>query len=44
MRYRAQKMTVVAAGGLENFVAAEFAEVSAAGEEIGEMFDFDLSL
>jgi uncharacterized membrane protein YjgN (DUF898 family) len=43
-RYRAQKMTVTAAGGLESFVAAESAEVSAAGEEIGEMFDFDLSL
>ena len=44
MRYRAQKMTVFAAGGLESFVAAESAEVGAAGEEIGEMFDFDLSL
>ena len=44
MRYRAQKMTVSAADGLESFVAAESAEVGAAGEEIGEMFDFDLSL
>jgi len=44
MRYRAQKMTVFAADGLESFVAAESAEVSAAGQEIGEMFDFDLSL
>lgn len=44
MRYRADKMTVFAAGGLESFVAAESAEVGAAGEEIGEMFDFDLSL
>jgi uncharacterized membrane protein YjgN (DUF898 family) len=44
MRYRARKMTVSAAGGLESFFAAESAEVGAAGEEIGEMFDFDLSL
>ena len=44
MRYRAQRMTVIAAAGLESFVAAESAEVSAAGQEIGEMFDFDLSL
>jgi uncharacterized membrane protein YjgN (DUF898 family) len=44
MRYRAGKMTVFAAGGLESFVAAESAEVGAAGQEIGEMFDFDLSL
>ena len=44
MRYRTQKMTVIAAGGLAGFVAAESAQVSAAGEEIGEVFDLDLSL
>jgi len=44
MRYRAEKMTVLAEGGLDSFVAHESAEVNAAGEEIGEMFDLDLSL
>jgi len=44
MRYQAQKMTLFAEGGLDSFVVAESAEVSAAGEEIGEMFNFDLSL
>jgi uncharacterized membrane protein YjgN (DUF898 family) len=44
LRYRASKTTVIAAGGLETFVAAESAQVSAAGAEIGEMFDFDLGL
>ena len=44
MRYQAQKMTLFAEGGLDSFVVAESAEVSAAGEEIGEIFNFDLSL
>lgn len=44
MRYRAEKMKVVAAGGLDCFVGAESTQVSAAGEEVGEMFDTDLSL
>jgi uncharacterized membrane protein YjgN (DUF898 family) len=41
LRYRAQKMTLTADGGLDGFVAAEATQVSAAGEEVGEMFDFD---
>ena len=44
MRYRAQNLEIVAAGSLEAFVTAESANVSAAGEEVGEMFDFDFSL
>ena len=44
MRYRAEKMTLLATGGLESFVAAESAPVSAAGEEVGEMFDVDIGL
>jgi uncharacterized membrane protein YjgN (DUF898 family) len=44
MRYRAQNLEVVAAGGLAQFVTAESANVSAAGEEVGEMLDFDFSL
>jgi uncharacterized membrane protein YjgN (DUF898 family) len=44
MRYRADKMTVLASGGMGSFVAAESAQVSAAGEEVGEMFDIDFGL
>ncbi|HUO44777.1 MAG TPA: YjgN family protein [Burkholderiales bacterium] len=42
MRYRASKMTMVSTGALDHFVAAEAAQVSATGEEIGEMFDIDI--
>jgi uncharacterized membrane protein YjgN (DUF898 family) len=44
MRYRAGKTTLLAAAGLGEFVAAESAQVSATGEAVGEMFDFDFSL
>ena len=44
MRYRTQRMTVIAAGGLDGFVAAETATVTAAGEEVTELFDFDISI
>ena len=44
MRYRAQKTTLVAAGSLADFVAAESGSVSATGEEVGEMFDIDFGL
>jgi uncharacterized membrane protein YjgN (DUF898 family) len=44
LRYRAEHTSVVAAGGLDRFVAAESAQVSAAGEEVGEMFDVDIAL
>jgi uncharacterized membrane protein YjgN (DUF898 family) len=41
MRYRAARTTLIAADGLEHFVGAESAQVSATGEEVGEMFDLD---
>ena len=44
MRYRAEHLTVLAAGGLADFVGAESANVSATGQEVGEMFDFDFGL
>jgi uncharacterized membrane protein YjgN (DUF898 family) len=44
MRYRAASLLIHANGGLQEFVAAESANVSAAGEEVGEMLDFDFSL
>jgi uncharacterized membrane protein YjgN (DUF898 family) len=44
LRYRADKATVLAADGLDRFVAAESAQVSATGEEVGEMFDVDFGL
>ena len=44
MRYRAEQMTLLAADGLDGFVAAESAPVSAAGEEVGEMFDVDIGV
>lgn len=44
MRYRAQNLTVIAAGGLASFVAAEAGNLSATGEEVGEMFDIDFGL
>lgn len=43
-RYRASKTTMIASGSLDEFVQAEADEVGAAGEEIGEMLDFDVSL
>ena len=44
LRYRAHKTTVIVAGGLDQFAAERSAEVSAGGEEVGEMFGFDFSL
>ena len=44
MRYRASKMTIIAAGGLASFVATEASNVSATGQEVGEMFDIDFGL
>jgi uncharacterized membrane protein YjgN (DUF898 family) len=44
MRYRAEHLALLAAGGLPEFVSAEADNVSAAGEEVGEMFDIDFGL
>ncbi|GAB6041802.1 YjgN family protein [Endothiovibrio diazotrophicus] len=41
-RYKADCLTLVAAGGLDAFTAAEEVRMSALGEEVGEAFDFDI--
>jgi uncharacterized membrane protein YjgN (DUF898 family) len=43
-RYRAAKTTAIATGALDSFVQAEGRQVSAAGQEVGEMFDVDVAL
>lgn len=43
-RYRAACLSLLPAGSLDEFVAAQTAEVTAAGEETGEMFDIDFAL
>jgi uncharacterized membrane protein YjgN (DUF898 family) len=43
-RYRASKTAVIAAGPLDSFAQAQAQSLGAAGEEIGEMFDFDIAL
>jgi uncharacterized membrane protein YjgN (DUF898 family) len=43
-RYRASKTAAVAAGPLDNYVQAESRQISAVGEEVGEMFDIDIAL
>jgi uncharacterized membrane protein YjgN (DUF898 family) len=43
-RYRAECLALRAQGGLDAFVGTATREVAAAGEEMGEMFDIDLSL
>jgi uncharacterized membrane protein YjgN (DUF898 family) len=43
-RYRAAKTTVVAAGSLDSFAQAQAQSLGAAGEEIGEIFGFDIAL
>lgn len=40
--YRASRLQLIAAESLDNFVADEQKHVNAAGQEIGEIFDFDL--
>jgi uncharacterized membrane protein YjgN (DUF898 family) len=43
-RYRASKTTVVASGSLDGFMQAEAQQVSAVGEEVGEILDLDIGL
>lgn len=43
-RYRFDNLTLAARDELEGFVAASQAEVSAAGEEIGDLFGIDIAL
>lgn len=44
LRYRASKTTALAAGPLDSYVQAEAQQVSATGQEVGEMFDIDIAL
>lgn len=44
VRYRAECLRAECEGGLESFLAEAAANVSATGEQLGEMFDFDVSL
>jgi len=44
LRYRASRLTAIAAGPLDSFVQAEAQQVSVTGEEVGEMFDIDIAL
>jgi uncharacterized membrane protein YjgN (DUF898 family) len=44
MRYRASRMTAIAAGPLDSFAQAEAQQLNATGEEVGEMFDIDIAL
>ena len=44
MRYRADNMTIIAEEGLDRFTAAESAQVSATGEQVGELFSIDIGL
>lgn len=43
-RYRASKTTMIASAPLDGFVQAEADHVGAAGQEIGDFLDFDVSL
>jgi uncharacterized membrane protein YjgN (DUF898 family) len=43
-RYRASRMGVVASGPLDAYAQAEAKQVSATGEEVGEMFAIDIAL
>lgn len=43
-RYRAEHIYLLANGSLDDFVAAERSQVNALGEEMGEVFDFDIGV
>lgn len=44
MKYRIESMSLLPDGSLENFIAASQAQVSATGEGVSDLLDFDLSL
>jgi len=44
VKYRADHVRLQPAGPLDQFVSAQQSRIGAAGEELGEMFDFDISL
>ena len=43
-RYVAERITFIADGSLDDFAAAEREQVSALGEEFGDVFDFDIGI
>lgn len=43
-RYRAECTTIIIAGDLDKFVGGQQEQISALGEELGEMFDMDLAI
>lgn len=43
-RYRLDNLKLLETGDLDGFIAGDQKQVSAAGEEIGEFFDFDIGL
>ena len=43
-RYKAEHLQFIATGELGGFIAAEEQNLSALGEEVGDMFDFDVGL
>ena len=44
MHYKAQHLTLIAAGDLDSFVAEKQKEVGAIGDASSDFFDFDLGL
>jgi uncharacterized membrane protein YjgN (DUF898 family) len=44
LKYQIESMTLIPDGSIDNFVAATEAQVSATGEGVADVFDFDLSL
>ncbi len=44
MKYRIESMTLIPDGSLDNFIAATQEQVSATGEGMADLLDFDLSL
>ena len=43
-RYRAEHINILANGPLDDAVAAERGQVNALGEQMGEVFDFDIGV
>ena len=43
VRYRLEHLTLLTTQSMDNFVAAEQEKAGATGEEVGELFDLDLS-
>jgi uncharacterized membrane protein YjgN (DUF898 family) len=43
-RYRAQAVTLIPAGSLDEFIADQEQEMSAAGQETAEFMDIDIGL